>query len=156
MNTFDSWSPSIDWTRFAQGTVSDPMWHAFLDLVRLCHCVEHWREAMSNAEKQYFEGKLRSSISIAENKNKMNVVVDLAEKTIEEMTRMAPKNEDEPDFKLCHAVVAAVKGMPHKFAQRGYRCLALDAFDAAQLTNSDPIIISKRWRENAGYSVPFP
>jgi hypothetical protein len=49
-----------------------------------------------------------------------------------------------------------VKGMPYKFAQRGYRCLALDAFDAAQLTNSDPIIISKRWRENAGYSVPFP
>jgi hypothetical protein len=45
---------------------------------------------MSNAEKQYFEGKLRSSsISIAENKNKMNVVADLAEKTIGEMTRIS-------------------------------------------------------------------
>jgi hypothetical protein len=46
MDVLEYWSPLIDWSRFAQGAVSDPMWRSFKDLVLLCHCAEHWREIL--------------------------------------------------------------------------------------------------------------
>ena len=45
MDVLDYWGPTIDWTRFDQGDVSDQMWTAFRQLVQPCHCVEHWRES---------------------------------------------------------------------------------------------------------------
>jgi hypothetical protein len=41
-------------------------------------------------------------------------------------------------------------------AQTRYKSLALDAFDAAQLTGSDPIAIASLWLENAGYTGQLP
>jgi hypothetical protein len=46
MDVTEYWAPEIDWSRFVQGAVSDPMWRSFKDLVTLCHCVEHWRELL--------------------------------------------------------------------------------------------------------------
>jgi hypothetical protein len=41
-------------------------------------------------------------------------------------------------------------------ARTRYKSLALDAFDAAQLTNSDPMALANFWLENAGYTDQHP
>jgi hypothetical protein len=64
------------------------------------------------------------------------------------MTRMPSTNEDNPDFKLCAAVVIAVKGIT--LERKRYRVIALNSFDAAQLNEFEPIIVSGRWREAVG------
>jgi hypothetical protein len=152
MNTFDSWSPSIDWTRFAQGPVSDPMWHAFREVVRLCHCYEHWRQEAHEAEIKYLQGNIRYGLSISDSKDKMRDAAELADKKIAEMNHAAT-TEGNPDFILCTAVAVSVMGLGGSFARKRYRSLVLDTFDAAQLNNTSPMIISRRWQKNAGYSV---
>jgi hypothetical protein len=123
MDTHASWSPSIDWTRFAQGTVSDAMWHAFLDLVSLCHCVEHWRQEAHEAEIKYLQGNIRYGLSISDSKDKMRDAADLADKKIAEMTHAAT-TEGNPDFILCTAVVVSVMGLGGSLVRKRYRSLA--------------------------------
>ena len=169
MDTPASWSPSIDWTRFAQGAVSDHMWHAFLDLVRLCHCVEHWREAarslrMTRPAKPIFyqESSYKKLIDewrqgIADCENKRHRAAHLADDKVREMSRIAPTPtyEGDPDWHL-GAATALSMGISLGRARTRYESLALDAFDAAQLTNSNPIAIATIWLENAGYAGQQP
>ena len=167
MDTPAFWSPSIDWTRFAQGTVSDPMWYAFLDLVSLCHCAEHWREAarslrMTRPAKPIFyqESSYKKLINewrqgITDCENKRHRAAHLADDKVREISRIAPTDEDGPDWHLC-AATALSMGISLGRAQTRYKSLALDAFDAAQLTGSDPIAIASLWLENAGYAGQLP
>ena len=167
MDTPASWSPSIDWTRFAQGTVSDPMWRTFLDLVNLCHCVEHWREAsrsirMTRPAKPVFyqESSHKKLIDewkqgITDCENKRHRAAHLADDKVREMSRIAPTDEGDPDWHLC-AATALSMGISLGRAQTRYKSLALDAFDAAQLTGSAPSAIAILWLESAGYTGEQP
>jgi hypothetical protein len=167
MDTPASWSPLIDWTRFAQGTLSDPMWHAFLDLVSLCHCVEHWREAarslrMTRPAKTLFyqESSYKKLVEewkhgITDCESKRHGAAHLADDKVREMPRIASTDEGDPDWKLC-AATALSMGISLGRARTRYKSLALDAFDAAQLTNSDPIALANFWLENAGYTDQHP
>src|ERR1700722_1597108 len=106
MDTPASLSPSIDWTSFAQGTVSDPMWHAFLDLVSLCQCVEHRRETprslrMTRRHKPLFnqESSHKKLINewrqgITDCESKRHRAAHLADDKVREISRIAPTDED--------------------------------------------------------------
>jgi hypothetical protein len=167
MDTPASWSPSIDWTRFAQDTVSDPMWHAFLELVSLCHCVEHWREASRSirmtrpARPVFYQESSHKKLvdewkqGITDCENKMHRAAHLADNKVREMSRIAPTDEGNPDWKLC-AATALSMGISLGRAQTRYKSLALDTFYAALLTNSDPSVIASFWLENAGYTGQLP
>ena len=168
MDTPAFWSPSIDWTRFAQGPVSDHMWHAFLDLVKLCHCVEHWREAARSLRMTtrpskplfYQESSYQKVVNdwrqeIADCESKKHRAAHLADDKVREMSRIAPTDEGNPDLNLS-AAAALSMGISLGRAQTRYKSLALDAFDAAQLTGSDPSAIASLWLENAGYTGQHP
>jgi hypothetical protein len=167
MDTPASWSPSIDWNRFAQGAVSAPMWHAFTDLVKLCHYIEHWREAarslrMTRPAKPAFyqESSYKKLINewrqgIADCEDRMHRAAHLADDKVREMSRIAPTNVGESDWNL-GAATALSMGISLGRAQTRYKSLALDAFDAAQLTNSDPSAIASIWLERAGYTGQLP
>jgi hypothetical protein len=167
MNAPTSWSPSIDWNRFAQGTVSDPMWHAFLDLVSLCHCVEHWREAAHSLRTTrpakppfYQESSYKKLINewkqgITDCDSKRHCAAHLADDKVREMSRIAPTDEGDPDWHLC-AATALSMGISLGRARTRYKSLALDAFDAAQLTGSAPGAIAILWLESAGYTGQHP
>jgi hypothetical protein len=169
MNAAASWSPSIDWNRFSQGTVSNPMWHAFTDLVKLCHCVEHWREAARSlrmttrpAKPLYPESihmrkqrvdEWRQRITDCE--GRMHRSAHLADDKVREMSRIAPTDEGNPDWKLRAAAALSI-GISLGRARTRYKSLALDALDATELTNSDPTVIASLWLENAGYTGQLP
>jgi hypothetical protein len=167
MDTPASWSPSIDWTRFAQGSVSDHTWHAFLDLVQLCHCVEHWREAarslrMTRPSKPLFyqESSYKKLVNewrqgITDYESKRHHAAHLADDKVREMSRIAPADEGNPDWKLC-AAAARSMGISLGRAQTRYKSLALDTFYAALLTNSDPSALASFWLESAGYTGQQP
>jgi hypothetical protein len=56
---------------------------------------------------------------------------------------------------LC-AATALSMGISLGRARTRYKSLALDAIDAAQLTNSDPSAIASLWLERAGYTGQLP
>jgi hypothetical protein len=168
MNAPTSWSPSIDWNRFAQGTVSNPMWHAFTDLVQLCHCVEHWREAarslrMTRPTKPLYPESIHMRKQrvdewrqgITDGVDRMHRAAHLADDKVREMFRIAPTDEGNPDWKLCAATALSMVISLGR-AQTRYKSLALDAFYAALLTNSDPRVIASFWLENAGCTGQLP
>jgi hypothetical protein len=168
MNAPASWSPSIDWNRFAQGTVSNPMWYAFTDLVKLCHYVEHWHEAarslrMTRPSKPLYPENIHVRKQrvvewrqgIADCEDRMHRAAHLADDKVREMSHMAPTDEGDPDWKLC-AAAALSMAISLGRARTRYKSLALDAFDAAQLTSSDPIAIASLWLERAGYTGQLP
>jgi hypothetical protein len=168
MNILASWSPSIDWNRFAQGTVSNPMWHAFTDLVKLCHYVEHWREAarslrMTRPAKPLYTESIhmkKQSVDewrqgITDCEDRMHRAAHLADDKVREMSRIAPTNVGDSDCNLC-AATALSMGISLGRARTRYKSLALDAFDAAQLTNSEPSAIASLWLESAGYTGQLP
>jgi hypothetical protein len=164
MDVLEFWSPTIDWSRFAQGAVSDRMWRAFKDLVKLCHCVEHWREdhralartrspkplypeSVYMRKKRFDEWKQPQTIS----ENHMHRAANLAIEKVGQMSHLAPTDEGNPDWKLCAAAVFSF-GISLGQTHARYKSLALDAFDAAELSQSDPSVIASQWLANAGYT----
>jgi hypothetical protein len=111
-------SPSIDWRRFAQGAVSDPMWRNFKDLVLLCHCVEHWRETLRflsftrppqpsyTPESRHYRKKRLDEWTrpINESENHMHRAAHLADEKIAEMSYLvSPVGRGSSDCNLYFA-----------------------------------------------------
>jgi hypothetical protein len=144
------------------------MWHAFTDLVQLCHCVEHWRETarslrMTRPAEPLFPESIHMRKQrvdewrqgIADCVDRMHRAAHLADDKVREMFRLAPIDEGNPDWKLC-AATALSMGISLGRAQTRYKSLTLDAFYASLLTNSDRRIIASFWLESAGYTGQQP
>jgi hypothetical protein len=141
------------------------MWHAFTDLVKLCHCVEHRREAARSlrmtrpAKPLYLDMRKQRTDEwrqgITDCEDRMHRAAHLADDKVREMSRIAPTDEGDPDWKLCEATALSM-GISLGRARTRYKSLALDVFDAGQLTSSDPIAIASLWLEKAGYTGQLP
>jgi hypothetical protein len=151
MNVSKSWSPSIDWSRFAQGTVSHSMWQAFKDLVTLCHRVEYWRDAAYSLRMTTQPDQWQQLIT--EYENKMHRDAHLANEKVAEMSHLM--TQADPDQKLYLAAALSIsRSLGHERAH--YRSVAFDAFDAAELSDPDPHIIARRWLDKAGLTDQQP
>lgn len=155
--------PEIDQSRFIQGPVSDPMWNLFMSLVVLCHAVVHWRDSanslapmgkpppvyprLSDMERERLDYLKKQR---EDDQERMRELQDsarvLAREQLDKMLVLTAKREGTPDYRLFEAVVRAI-GV--RFL---YRTVALEAFDAATLTNTEPGAIAAVWSLNAGYN----
>jgi hypothetical protein len=148
--------PPIDWSRFAQGSVSNPMWQSFTGLVKLCHCVEHWRNSAQSARytrrpKPLYpqsphmkrENQAEWDEAAEDYEARMRRAAHLAGEQLLSMSQMAV-NEGTPDWKLCATVALLIGPKPPRI-----KSVALEAFDAAALTNAEPDAIATVWLHNA-------
>jgi hypothetical protein len=163
--------PPINWSHFAQGPVSDPMWHAFKQLVTLCHCVEHWRTVRDShrltrapkplyPETPYMRKELQDEWKqpAIDSENRMHRAANLADEKVADMSRLVPPGDQggtTPDFKLCAAAVFSI-GRSLGRARARYKSLALDSFDAAAELSPEPDIIANQWLLRAGYPDSQP
>jgi hypothetical protein len=170
MDVLEYWSPAIDWSRFAQGAVSDPMWRSFKGLVRLCHCVEHWREArrslrLTRAPQPFYTPETRYARRkredewkqpIRECETHMHRAAYLADERVAEMSHLPTAGaEGTSDWKLLAAAALSI-GRSLGPEQARYKSVAFDAFDAAELSEPDPSVIARQWLIRAGYSDHRP
>jgi hypothetical protein len=168
MDVLAYWSPTIDWSRFTQGHISDPMWRSFKDLVQLCHCAEHWRELARSQrfntrpptpihkESPYMRRKRRDEWErpIREMESHFHRAAHLADEKVAEMSYLiSAADEGKPDWKLWWAVSLSIdRSFGHTGAR--YKTVALDEFDAAaELTDVNPSHITGRLLARAGYSL---
>jgi hypothetical protein len=153
--------PPIDLSRFAQGPVSNPMWQSFTGLVKLCHAVEHWRNSAQSArrtrrpkplypESPHMRRKNQDEWDqpMKEDENRVHRTAYLANESLAEMSNMAT-DEGTPDWKLFRATILSFKPSLGQTHAR-YKTVALEAFDAGALTNTEPDAIATLWLHNAG------
>ena len=162
MDAIRQWSPAIDWSRFAQGDISDPMWHGFRGLVVLCHEVKYRGEtsrslrltkpfrpldpespAMKKKRLDQWKQPIKDSDA------KMHRAAYLASAKLAEMRGLIV-DKGEPDSKLWRAAVLSIEPS-RRYNHARYKSVALEAFDAAELNYSDPRAVADRWLDNAGY-----
>ncbi|SDS18984.1 hypothetical protein [Bradyrhizobium canariense] len=164
MDVLEYWAPRIDWSRFAQGAVSDRMWRAFKDLVMLCHSVEHWREVhrslqMTRPPQPYYMPESRHyrkkrldewKRPITQSENHMHRAAHLADEKVAEISYLiSPADEGTPDWNLYFAAALSIgRTLGHERAR--YKSVAFDAFDAAELSEPDPSVIASQWLIRAG------
>jgi hypothetical protein len=159
--------PPIDWSRFAQGSVSDPMWQSFMGLVKLCHCVEHWRNSSQSArrtrrpkplypESPHMRRKNQDEWDqpMKEDENRMHRAANLACENFTDMSHLAV-DQGTPDWKLFKATDLSVHPSLGQTNAR-YKSIALEAFDSAELANTEPDVIASKWLNNAGYANQGP
>jgi hypothetical protein len=166
MDVLKYWSPTIDWNCFAQGAVSDRMWSGFKDLVILCHCVEHWREAVHSHRMSRPRAPLHTPETpyrrkkrldewrqpIRECDTHMHRAAHLADEKLDWMSNLpTAANEDTPDWKLLAAAALSI-GKSRGHEQARYKSVAFDAFDVTELSEPDPSVIASQWLVMAGYS----
>ena len=48
MDVLEYWSPTVDWSQFGQGNVTDQVWSQFLRVVQLSHARCHWETEVHN------------------------------------------------------------------------------------------------------------
>jgi hypothetical protein len=170
MDVLEHWTPTINWGGFAQSGMSDRMWKAFKDLVQLCHCFEHWREAhralsLTRAPAPYYKPETRHAKQkridewkrpIREAEGHMHRAAHLADEKVAEISYLVnPPDEGTPDWKIYWAAALSIgRSLGHQRAR--YKCLAIDSFDAAQLAESNPRDIAQRWLTAAGYTEAQP
>jgi hypothetical protein len=142
MDVLEYWSPAIDWSHFAQGAVSDPMWRSFKDLILLCHCVEHWRETRRSLrltrppqpfytpETRYARKKRQDEWKrpIMDCETHMHRAAYLADEKIAGMSYLiTPADEGKPDWKLWFAAALSIgRSLGHDHAR--YKSIAFDTF----------------------------
>jgi hypothetical protein len=121
--------PPIDWSRFAQGSVSNPMWQSFTGLVKLCHCVEHWRNSAQSARytrrpKPLYpqsphmkrENQAEWDEAAEDYEARMRRAAHLAGEQLLSMSQMAV-NEGTPDWKLCATVALLIGPKPPRIPE---------------------------------------
>jgi hypothetical protein len=164
MDVLEHWQPSIDWTKFKQGPVSDAVWSDFRDLVQLCHAYRHWKEETRTRqasppvrpmypESGYKRRKRREErrLEIRRAEDHMFRAAYLAADKLAMMSNWLDRDSEHnaADSKLYLALRFAIAPFPH---ERG-RCsaAAFEAFDAASELSSPPQDSANRWLDRAGY-----
>ena len=137
MDVLVYWRPQIELTAFEQGPVSEGTWRAFLQLVELCHCVEHWREEVRDArskkpirslypESNYMRNKRRREWKreIEQHEAHMHRAAYLADQP--------PQDATNPDWKILNACALdtitrdiALSPLPHSLQKRSLLLMSL-------------------------------
>jgi hypothetical protein len=170
MDVLEYWSPTIDWSRFAQGTVSDRMWRSSKDLILLCHCAEHWRETLHSLRltrppQPYYTPETRHARKkredewkrpIRECETHMHRAAHLADDKVAEMSYLiTPADKGTHSWNLHFAAALSIgRSLGHERAR--YKSVAFDVFDAAELSEPDPSTIASRWLARAGCADQQP
>jgi hypothetical protein len=170
MDVLEYWHPTIDWTRFDQGDVSDQMWTAFRHLIQLCHCVEHWREShralsltrppapLYTPESRHYRKKRldewKRPSQAAE--NHMHRAAHLADDKVAEMSWLvSPHDQGKPDWRLYFASALSIgRSLGHLRAR--YKSVAFDQFASNALSDADPSRTASQWLERAGLTDQRP
>ena len=166
MDVLEYWHPSVSWTGFKQGAVSERMWSHFCQLVQLCHAHGHWQKVTQNIrltpprpsvygpESKYQRNKRRNEwkgeINRAE--GHMHRAAYLAAERISAMSYLLT-NDDEgkPDWNMYWALRLAVRHQPNH-AQARCKVAAFEAFEADAELQGDPLDIARRWSAAVGYN----
>ena len=163
MDVLEYWSPTIDWSHFKQGSVSDDAWHLFEQLVQLSHAHGHWVEAVRQirlsppqrplySESKYMSGKRRHEWrrEIEQAEGHMHRAAYLGAETIARLCPLAEAaGEGLADWTLCAALCLSIKPFPDHTRGR-FKASAFTAFDADAELAGDPPDIYRRWLRNAG------
>lgn len=171
MDVLEHWMPSIDWSRFNQGPLSDGMWSAFKNLVALCHAAEYWRDAvranrltpqprpMYTPESRHMRRKRLDEWRrpLRQSETHLHRAAFLADEKVAEMSYLiGPADQGKPDWNLWWSCALAVgRSLGHEGAR--YKSVAFSAFNADRdLEGADPSVTAKRWLTNAGYADADP
>jgi hypothetical protein len=164
MDVLEYWQPSIDWTKFKQGPVSDTMWSDFRELVQLCHAYRHWQEAAQSQQaslpspppypkRNHLRSKRRRERKVENRqieRHMLRAAYLAAQKMAVMSNRLGPDREHPAaDYKLYLALLLAIAPLPnHELAR--CRAVAFEAFDAASELSGSPQDSARRWLK-AGY-----
>jgi hypothetical protein len=69
---------------------------------------------------------------------------------------ITPADNGSPDWNLYFAAALSIGRQSLGQKNARYKSVALEAFDAAELTNSDPRVIARLWLDNGGYTSQQP
>ncbi len=164
MDVLQYWSPTLKWSDFRQGGVSDRAWRLFCNMVQLSHAHVHWagavRQARLSPPPSYsFPPETKSQRKrrldtwkhdIQRLETHMHRAAYLAAEQIATLSYLI-SNDDEgkPDWKLYVALRLAVAHQPDHTRGR-YAAVAFTAFDADAELTADPAAAAIRWLDNAG------
>jgi len=163
MDVLEYWQPTIDWSKFKQGGVSDAMWRGFCDVVQLCHAREYWREAAEkrrltrlpksmNRESEYTRRKRRNEWKAQGDRlvGHMNCAGHrIQEKMAQLSTLFEASDQGKPDWTMWFALRLAVRDQPfHERSRSG--AAAFEEFDADEQLHGEPAKIAQRWLSKAG------
>jgi hypothetical protein len=166
MDVLEYWHPAVNWSRFAQGAVSERIWRSFSQLVQLCHAHEHWKRAAQQirlsppgapiygSESKYQRNKRRDEWKreIQSAEGHMHRAGFLAAEMIASMSYLLTNaDEGTPDWNLYWALRLAVRHQPHHERAR-CKAAAFDAFIADEELKGEPPEIATRWLHQAGYT----
>ncbi|MBK3665085.1 hypothetical protein JJE66_28115 [Bradyrhizobium diazoefficiens] len=164
MDVLEFWRPTINWTGFDQGPISDAMWNHFRNVVMLCHACEHWKAASnatrlapprsyvgmpeSKGDQKRRKSEWKRSIDVQD--GHMHRAAFLAGEQIALMSYLLTDDDkDTSDWKLYFSLRGAVAHqLPHDQAR--YRAAAFKSFHAAQELENDPADIALRWLRQSG------
>jgi hypothetical protein len=166
MDVLEYWRPTIGWAGFKRGTVSEPMWGYFCQLVQLCHAHEHWQKATQEIrfapprasvygpESKYQRNKRNNEWKrdIERAEGHMHRAAYLAADKITSMSYLlTDDDEGKPDWNMYLALRFAIRHQPNH-TQARCKVAAFRAFDADTELKGDPVEIARRWSLAAGYS----
>lgn len=166
MDVLKYWRPSIDWSQFQQGSVSDQTWSHFCDVVQLCHAHGHWKEIAGEirktppgrpiygTESTYQRNKRRHEWKreIERAEGHMHRAGFLAAEKMAAMSYLlTPDDEGTPNWNLYGALRLAVRHHPHHETGR-FKAAAFQSFDADSELQGEIKEIAVRWLRQAGYN----
>jgi hypothetical protein len=165
MDVLEYWQPSIDWTKFKQGPVSNAMWSDFRELVQLCHAYRHWQEAAQSqqaslpgsttySERSHMRSRRRRERRVENRQiegHMLRAAYLAAEKMAVMSKRLGPDREHPAaDYKLYLTLLLAIAPLPNHERAR-CRAAAFEAFNAATELSGSPQDSARRWLDQAGY-----
>jgi hypothetical protein len=161
LDVLEHWQPSIDWTDFKQGALTEQTWVIFRHLVQFCHAHEHWQEVVQQIrfappraspyepESRYLRRKIADdwNLQILHTEKHMKRAAFLTVEKIKEMSHLlSDADKGSPDWNICRALHLSLRHQP-------IRCkiAAFKSFDADSELRGEPLEIARRWSSAAGY-----
>jgi hypothetical protein len=164
MDVLEYWSPTIDWSGFKQGALSDKAWALLRQLVQLSHAHGHWAEtahrirlsppppSIYGKESNYQRNKRKHhwEREIERAEGHMHRAAYLGADKIAQLSYLiTAADEGRPDWVLYLALFLAVAYQPNHTLGR-YKAAAFSAFDADLELADNPEAIAMRWLGSAG------
>ena len=164
MDVLEYWRPSVDWSRFSRGPLTDHMWRLFCEHVELCHACMHWEEVARGQrltpppQSMYAERKYKNKRRRDEHKRELqrserhrNRAALLVDEKIAEMSYLLSREGVTPDGKLCVSLRVAL-GYPSRGQWARCKIGAFTEFDASKELEGTVDKIADRWCRNAGFA----
>lgn len=167
MDVLEHYNPTLDMEAFVQGPVSNDVWSAFIDAVRLCHSFKYWSAAARlyartgppapiYNESAYKRQKRRRE-HLLETKgieNKKYRAAYLAGSKLWVIDTIAESRKGSPDWVLSRGLITAVGERHMADTMTGHEraefdVIAFNGFDAGFELTTDVEAMARRWRSAA-------